>query len=552
MGFRIVEGYGLTETFGPITICPDGDLRPGSVGTILPENEMRISNPDKEGRGEVLFRGATVFAGYYRNGEATQKAFDHEGFFHTGDLGRVTRDGFLYLTGRAKDVIVLPSGKNVYPEELEAFYSRSRLIEEIGVFGAKSGNEESVAAVILSARELRKRYSPGEIRDLIAAELRRMDKALPSYRKVADFCLTTQPLPRTSTRKIKKAELTRFYEASKPSARTREIGQVKPTVAEEELMKTEEYREIAESLISARPDLKTARITPRTNLEMDLMMDSLSRIDFLSWLEKTAGVGMGEKTLLKMETIQDAIQWLMEAKKSAPQAAPMTAGPDRDITSIMERIKDNQGLILFSGPAVVAGLSRIFWGFKVHGAHHIPVAGPVIFCANHGSYLDAAWIVSAFPWTLRRKTFTLGKIELLDNPVTAFLVRRSNMVAVEREGDVMTPFHVAEKILSDRKNLLVFPEGTRTRTGKMGLFRPGIGMLMIKTGVPVVPLKIQGSSALWPAGGMPRLLAGRGKKAALFIGPARSLADLGDTGEGTVTHRAEMISQRLKAIVEEM
>jgi len=553
MGFKIVEGYGLTETFGPITICPADDPRLGSVGPVFPENEMRILNPDKEGRGEVLFRGTTVFAGYYKNEEATKKAFDSEGFFHTGDLGRVSRDGFLYLTGRVKDVIVLPSGKNVYPEELEAFYSRSRIIEEIGVFGVKTENGESTVAVILPSRELRKRYLPGEIRDLIAVELRSMDKHLPSYRKITDFCLTRQPLPRTSTRKIRKPELVRFYEACKRSTDEKAAVPVRLTVGEEELMKTEAYRKIAGRLAAGRQEFRSVRITPRTNLEMDLMMDSLSRIDFLSWLEKSAGAVMQEEALLKMESVQDAVQWMMDANKNlSAQVASAVTPAEGNVAAIMERVRDNRGIVLFAGPVVAAGLSRFFWGFRVHGTENIPRDVPVIFCANHASNLDAAWILSALPWKVRRKTFALGKIELLASPVTAFLVSRCNMVAVEREGDVITPLNVAEKILSGNRNLLIFPEGTRTRTGKTGAFRSGIGMLMIRTGVPVVPVKISGSFDLWPAGGKPRLFAGHARKPTLSFGPACSAVEFGDTDSGTTAERAERISQRLGMIVGEM
>jgi long-chain acyl-CoA synthetase len=514
---------------------------------------MRILHPDKEGRGEVLFLGATVFAGYYGNEQATRQVFDSDGFFHTGDLGRVSKDGFLYLTGRAKDVIVLPSGKNVYPEQLEAFYSQSRLIEEIGIFGVNDGAGEAAAAVILPSKELRKRYGPEEVKEILLSELRRMDKHRPSYNKITDFLLARHPLPRTSTRKIKKGELLLFYEENRRSAREKEGLPVTLTVAEEELMKTAEYREIAGVVLAGRKNQTTPRVTPRSNLELDLKMDSLSRIDFFSWLEKKTGRGLQEETMLKMETVQDAVQWMIESK-SMPGAAATSAAavPPQDISAIMGRIKDNRAPVFLFGPMAAGVLSRLLWGLTVRGAEAVPSDSPVIFCANHASYLDAAWIVSALPWKVRRKTFALGKIELLSNPVTAFLVRRCNMVAVEREGDIVTPLVAAENILKDGRNLLVFPEGTRSRTGRTGPFRSGVGMLMIKTGIPAVPVKVTGSFALWPAGGTPQFLAGRGIKPALKFGPVLKLKDLGDTGKGALTERAEAVSGRLKRVIDEM
>ncbi len=219
MGFNIVEGYGLSETFGAITLCPLESPRLGSVGIPLAENEVRIDNPDPAaGVGEVCFKGTNVFAGYYHNDELTKKAFDAGGWFHTGDLGRLDRDGFIYLVGRIKDVIVLDSGKNVYPDELEDFYCSSEIIEEIGVFSAMLKGREIAAALIVPSQEIRKNHTVAEATDFVRNEVLRLGRGLPSYKKITDFAVVYDPLPQTTTKKLKKNELREIYYSIKDTA----------------------------------------------------------------------------------------------------------------------------------------------------------------------------------------------------------------------------------------------------------------------------------------------------------------------------------------------
>ena len=173
------------------------------MGPALPENEIKIADPDEYGIGEICLRGSCVFKGYYKNKELTSQVFDDQGWFHTGDLGRLDKDNFLYISGRKKDMIVLDTGKNVYPDELEDYYGTSPLIEEIGVFGVKQKGAEIVAAAIVPSKEIRKNHTVTQATDIIYEELLRMGKSLPVYRRINDFVTLYTPLPRTTTRKLK-------------------------------------------------------------------------------------------------------------------------------------------------------------------------------------------------------------------------------------------------------------------------------------------------------------------------------------------------------------
>jgi long-chain acyl-CoA synthetase len=217
LGFTILQGYGLTETSGAVTATRFEDNVIGSVGTPLPGVEVRIDEPNENDVGEVLIRGPIVTAGYYHNSEATEQAFTSDGWFRSGDLGRLDREGHLYIIGRKKDVIILPNGKNVYPEDLEAHYERSPSIGEICVLGIADQTSaffgvEKLFAVVVPNFD----YLKGQITDttlLISGELEKCGRDLPTYQRVRDFVIREHPLPRTSTRKIRREDLRREVES---------------------------------------------------------------------------------------------------------------------------------------------------------------------------------------------------------------------------------------------------------------------------------------------------------------------------------------------------
>jgi long-chain acyl-CoA synthetase len=320
MGFNILEGYGLTETFGPITVCPFGDPRLRSVGPILPENEIKIAQPDAGGIGEVLLRGLCVFKGYYKNDEMTRETFDAEGWFLTGDLGRLDRDGFLFILGRKKDVIVLDTGKNVYPDDIEDFYSRSPLIEEIGVFGIRHEGREIVAAAIVPTKDLRKSQSVALVTETVRKELGRIGKEIPSYRRISDFIVLFQPLPRTTTRKIKKAGLVSMFTAIKSNREPQISGTEQLSVLEAEIMASAEFKGIVESLIEVAERLRGRAITPRTIFKVDLGLDSLDQVALVNHLENAFSITISDQEFDKAESIADLVTLVCE-KKSAPSSS---------------------------------------------------------------------------------------------------------------------------------------------------------------------------------------------------------------------------------------
>lgn len=315
-GFTIVEGYGLTETFGPITVCPGNKPKLGSVGPILPENEIKIVNPDVTGLGEVHLRGMCVFAGYFEDAERTSEVIDSDLWFNSGDLGRLDSEGFLFLSGRKKDVIVLDSGKNVYPDELEELYGKSPLIEELGIFGCKRNEKEIVAAVIVPKREKSEGKSISELSAAISTELHRIGKKQPSYRHISDFIISHHELPRTTTKKIKKSAILKLYQkernltpAPHPSTSSTFTGD------EAALMQTDDFTRILDDICSISNKIDRSKVFPHSRLVAELGLDSLDQAELAAIIEKRLGTGISDEAFEKLETVGDLIKLEQASRK---------------------------------------------------------------------------------------------------------------------------------------------------------------------------------------------------------------------------------------------
>jgi long-chain acyl-CoA synthetase len=388
MGFDIVEGYGLTETFGPITICPASPLRHGSVGPVWPDNEMKIFEPDESGLGEVLFRGATVFKGYLNDARRTAEVFDAAGWFHTGDLGRIDGRGYLSLSGRKKDVIVLDSGKNAYPDEIEEYYGKSKLIEEIGVFGVHAGGREIVAALIVPSAEIRSADGPSAA-DLIRGEVDRMSRHLPSYKKITDFAIVYETLPRTSTKKLKKHELAAIYLTLRDPSGATEPPLKAVSAADGALVTRPEYVLFSEQIVSLQSGRRRGRIPPDQLLELDLGLDSLKRLELLCRLEEAFSITLPESLLTSAQTARDLFSVVLEqlsAKRPEPLSGRETNLRSRIALSAASGMDDAPGekrYISEAIPRFLYSLTAALWKPAIYGKENLHPSGSLILCANH-------------------------------------------------------------------------------------------------------------------------------------------------------------------------
>ncbi len=207
LGIGMIEGYGLTETSPVLTVSTPFNEKIGSVGPAIPGVEIRIDDPNEEGIGEIVVRGPNIMKGYYKNPEATRKVIDPDGWFHTGDLGYLDEDGWLYIKGRKKNVIVLEGGKNVYPEEVEFELKQIPLIEEIMIKGGKRKGVEVIKAFVYPKPELLQKHSLEELKKMIWEAIKEKSKDLAQYKRVhsqQDLIILDKPFEKSSKLDIKR------------------------------------------------------------------------------------------------------------------------------------------------------------------------------------------------------------------------------------------------------------------------------------------------------------------------------------------------------------
>ena len=217
-----MQGYGLTETSPVIGIGNKKYYKVGSIGKTVPSVEARIIDKNKEGIGELIVKGPNIMLEYYKNKEATKKAIV-DGWFYTGDLAKIDEEGYIFICGRKKNVIVLKNGKNIYPEEMENLINKIEGIEESFIYGKQlSEDKENIkiyAKLVYNEEIVKNAYKVNSIKEIheeIAKKIREINNLMPKYKAIRGFSLTTEPLIKTTTNKLKrKQNLERILEEEK-------------------------------------------------------------------------------------------------------------------------------------------------------------------------------------------------------------------------------------------------------------------------------------------------------------------------------------------------
>lgn len=208
-GILTVQGYGLTETSPVLAAENIKTIRYGSIGIPMHSVEIKINQPNEEGIGEIIARGPNVMLGYYENEEATNEVLK-DGWFHTGDLGYIDKDGYIFIAGRKKNVIVLKNGKNVYPEELELLINNLPYVAESMVFGKPKDDDLMVSVKIVYNEEYTNEKYPGkteeELKEIIWQDIKKINQGLTTYKWMKHLIITKEPMTKTTTAKVKRFE----------------------------------------------------------------------------------------------------------------------------------------------------------------------------------------------------------------------------------------------------------------------------------------------------------------------------------------------------------
>lgn len=544
LGFNILQAYGLTECSGAATVNRPGDPRVDSVGQPLPGVEVKIAPAEFSGDGhrdgEVLIRGPIVMRGYYGRAAANAETL-RDGWLYTGDLGTIDASGRLRITGRKKDVIVLSSGKNIHPEEVEGHYQQSPYIKELCVMGLERPGEpaaERLHAVVVPDQEVMRQRKVLNMREILRFEIESLGIPLPSHKRVLSYEIWTEELPRTTTRKLKRFEIARrraerersaaagaaetIAAAAEPSGRAPLLEAARAWAAQPDVAR-------ALAVIQAAAKQKDA-IHPDANIELELGLDSLERVELLTQLEQEFGCSVPEDVRQKIYTVRE----LVEAVR-APEGAAAAEGKAGDAwASLFARIPEDDeqfSALIQPRPVTTAFiflllkitrlLAHSFLGLRVRGTERMPTAGPFLVCPNHQTFLDGFLLVAALPWKVFRRIFFVGASEYYATPLTAWLARQINVVPVDPDSNLVRAMQAGAFGLRHGLVLILFPEGERSVDGEIKTFKKGAAILSRHLRAPIVPAAIRGAFEFWPRGYAFRwraCLPGSGRRITLEIG----------------------------------
>jgi len=505
LGWRIVSGYGLTETSPLLTFNTPGKEKIGSAGRTVPGVELRISQPEERREfGEVLARGPSVFSGYWRMPEKNAEAFTADGYFRTGDLGYIDGEGYLHLMGRASSMIVLSGGENIQPENVEAALEQSPYIREAGVLARK----DRLVALVVPDPEAQRQSEP--IEDLIRTELQRQSGNLPSHHRVTDYAITDEPLPRTRIGKIRRHMLAERFEHAKTGKEKQAAGPVpieQMSFEDQELLENPAAKAIWSWLPDHFPD---ARLAPETNLQLELGVDSLDWLNLTLEIRAVAKAEFDEAAVGRIETVRDLLREAAAAGQAAPSETP--GDPLEQLKQPKELLNEQQRHWLEPRPiftrifgsclfAVNRALMRSLFRLRVRGQHLLPRRGPFILTPNHVSYLDPLAVGAALPQHELNRTYWGGWTAIMfANPLMRFVSRAVRVIPIDPKGGPLSSVAFAVAAVKQRYNLIWFPEGGRSPDGKLKRFRPGIGLLVGAEPVPLVPVWIDGTYEALPLG----------------------------------------------------
>lgn len=502
LGFTIQQAYGLTETSGAATLNRPDEAHIDTVGRVLPGNELKVLPPEGDAEdGEIAIRGPIVMQGYYNRPDANAEVF-RDGWFLTGDLGRIDREGRLTITGRKKEVIVLASGKNIYPEEIEAQYRKSAVIREICVMGVTRPDEpttERLHAVVVLDDEVLKARKVANAGDLLRFEMESAGAALPPHKRVLGYDVWFEPLPRTTTGKLKRFQIQRLLherEAAKHAEAAR------PLSAEEQDWFDDPHVAEAAGLVGQRAR-NDATLRPDANLELDLGLDSMERVELLTELEQRFSVKVPDAVMHEITTVRQ----LVEAVR--PEEGTAGGTVDAAWSTLLADVPPvtDPGLGWLLGPRPVA--NRVLWlisrliglalaRVRVEGLEHLPAKGPYLICPNHQGYFDPFLLCSVLPAGVLRQMFVVGAAEYFQTPLTQWLARQVNLVPVDADASLVPAMKAGAFGLSHGRVLLLFPEGERSIDGTVKRFKKGAPILASHLGVPIVPVALKGIWEMWP------------------------------------------------------
>ena len=475
LGYAVIQGYGLTETTSLISLNHPFRTSRGSIGKVLPGREIKLAED-----GEIMVRGGGVASGYWSGGGLHPVAGE-EGWYATGDLGSLDAEGNLLFKGRKKEVIVTPAGMNVYPEDLEGALRGQLEVRDCVVIGLdRGGNAEPCAVLILHD-------SSADAKAIVA----RANESLAEYQRMRSwFVWPEEDFPRTSTGKARRNVIRDAVEASYS-------GQAVAGSASA-------LSELVARVTGRAPQ----KLASQANLENELGLSSLERVELLGALEDRYQVDLSETKFASAATVGDLEKLLQGGRGDRCEFHYPRWALRWPVT--WARLAAHYILVR---PAVfLLGWPRVIGRENLRG-----LRGPVLVISNHIDDVDVGFIQTVLPPRLRHRLATAAggeALESLRSPAAerswlgriydrvqwTLGVALLNLFPLPRKAGFRKSFAYAGEAVDRGYSVLVFPEGRHTEDGRLSPFRSGIGLLVNNLRVPVVPMRIDGLFEIKQAG----------------------------------------------------
>ena len=459
LGYAVIQGYGMTETASLTSISHPFRTRRGSIGKPVKGQEVKLSET-----GEILVRGDNVSPGYWSD---SKPIADEQGWIHTGDIGEVGPQGNIYFRGRSKETIVTAAGLNIYPADLESVLDRQPEIKASAVIPFGPKGTEALAVLIPQA----------EVFDVKPA-VQRANDSLADFQRIRHWIVWPKgDFPRTTgTRKVMKRQLEQAVQA----ALVNEHKAAAPANGPAPL---------SLPVINRITGTQATGVALSASLADDLKLDSLGRVELLSALEDQYQIELDEAAITEATTVADVERIVSEGRSSAVAYPYPRWAMSFPMTLIRPLVYH-----LFLLP-----LTWIMCRVRVAGAERLSkVSGPVLFISNHVTHVDAPLIVSALPWRWRTRLAIAMAGEMLRewrlNSKVKYALGAGlfHVFSLPRQSGFRQSFAYAGEAMDRGYSVLIFPEGTETKDGRLQPFRAGIGLLASDLNVPIVPIMLHG------------------------------------------------------------
>jgi long-chain acyl-CoA synthetase len=518
LGIDVLQAYGLTETTAAVFAnSPDNNVI-GSVGKAMKGVEAKIVNPQPQedsglAAGEIVLRGAVVMKGYWNRPDATAAVL-RDGWFYTGDLGYFDTDGNLFLTGRKKELIVLSNGKNIYPEEVEAHYLKSPYIKELAVMGLEGKPGEGgdrLHAVIVPNFDVLRQKKIVNAKEVIRYDIESLSQQIASTKRIASYEIWQEDLPRTTTRKIKRFEVEKRVKAKQARGLDddSELSLEQPLTDDETAWLAQPDVERALKIVREAARSAPPTLRPSHNLELDLGLDSMQRIELLSQIEEQIGGNVEESQLAEIYTVRDLVGAVLDSAASGAGGpgtrtsfigwkAILAEEPDRTAVLSLVRRQPISAAFWYMVSRLIQVIALDRFDLHVSGIEKLPKNGAFIISSNHQSYLDPAILASVLPPEVFEKVFAVGTSEIFGEGFMLRLARSLRVVVVDPDANLIPAMRAGAFGLRQGRPLILYPEGERSIDGTPKIFKKGAAILSIHLQVPIVPVAIEGLHDAWP------------------------------------------------------